>query len=74
MALKSYEIGIFNSEVRRLTAEGESHPEFEDSWADMHYVEVRARDDENALEQIERRFPKRKGFVVNDLVCVTEFE
>lgn len=74
MTLKAYEIGIFNADVRRLNEEGESHPEFEDSWADMHYIEVRARDDDNALAQIERRFPKRKGFVINDFVCLTEFE
>jgi hypothetical protein len=64
MSKTTYEVAIYNAEVRRLMAEGGRHRQLSDDWADIHYIEIQAQDKEDAKAKIELRYPSEKGFVV----------
>ena len=58
---KKYEVAVHNEEVRRLVESGERHRQFEDSWADTHYITLTARDALDARRKAEARYPENKG-------------
>ncbi len=64
---KKFEVALYNSEVRKLVREGERHKDLKDDWADTHYVVVNAVDETDARAKIEARYPKERGFVVNNI-------
>ena len=64
-----YEARIYNKNVRELLEEGEPNTTmWSDSWADPHYESVYAATPEDAIEEIQDKFPERGGFVITDLV------
>lgn len=65
--MAKFEVAIYNMEVRQKVTEGEHHKRFNDDWADMHYVEVEAENEELARAKIEFRHPSVQGFVMNDI-------
>jgi hypothetical protein len=65
--VKKFEVGIYNKVVRELVAKGERHRDLNDSWADMHYLEITARDEGDARTKIEARHPSEKGFVITSI-------
>jgi hypothetical protein len=65
MTRTTFEVAIYNAEVRRLMAEGGRHRQLSDDWADMHYIEIEAQDKEDAKEKIDLRYPPEKGFVID---------
>ncbi len=71
---KTYEAAIFNQHVRDLVAVGDQHEDFIDSWADAHYIEVKAESEEEARSILERRYPKAQGFVLTDIFAHKEFD
>jgi hypothetical protein len=64
---KKFEVALYNSEVRQLVREGERHKNLKDDWADTHYVEIEAVDEKDARAKIESRYPKERGFVINNI-------
>lgn len=64
---KTFEVGIFNKEVRVCVKENYSHEEFADEWADVRYQNVVAETKDEALAMIESRYPGKDGFVVNSI-------
>ena len=64
---KKFEVALYNSEVRKLAREGERHKNLKDDWADTHYVEIEAVDETDARARIEARYPKERGFVINNI-------
>lgn len=71
--LKKFEAAIYNEEVRECLAIGERHKGFDDSWADIHYVEIMASNLKDAKTMAERRFPANKGFVIREVEELKEF-
>ena len=67
-----FEVALHNEEVRRCVKEDERHREFKDSWADVHYIEVSASDEQEARRKIEAKYPSAKGFVVSQVVPVDD--
>ena len=67
-ALKSFEVAIYNREVRRLLAEGNRHRDLSDAWADIHYIDIKAKSEEEARAQITRRYPPEQGYVIEDVI------
>ena len=57
-----FEVCVFNEDVRRAVENQERHPNFDDAWADLNYIEVLAEDEADARRKIERRYPERRGF------------
>ena len=62
-----YEVAIYNKDVRALVKENQSHSFYEDHWADEQHQDVAARDELEAREIIEKRFPPSQGFVIIDV-------
>lgn len=66
-ALKSFEVAVYNREVRRLLAEGNRHRHLSDAWADIHYIDIKAKSEQEARAQIARRYPPEQGYVIEDV-------
>jgi hypothetical protein len=64
---KVFEIGVFNERVRKALAEGASDANLSDDWADIHYFEIRAADENVARTKMERRYPVANGYVITDV-------
>lgn len=62
-----YEVAIYNRDVRALVKENQSHSFFDDCWADEQHQDVAARDELEAREIMEKRFPPSQGFVITDV-------
>ena len=70
--MTKFEVALHNEEVRRCVKEDERHREFNDDWADIHYIEVNAEDEQEARRKIESRYPSSKGFVIQIVVEIKE--
>jgi hypothetical protein len=64
----TYEVGVFNKEVRDAMREGERHKHLKDEWADIHYIEVTADDEHLARAEVMRRYRPENGYVVTSVV------
>ncbi|MCC3861668.1 hypothetical protein [Pseudemcibacter aquimaris] len=64
----SFDIPVYNKEVRAAVQQGKSHPDFEDKWADIHIMTERAHTPDEAWAQCERKHPERLGFILGDAV------
>lgn len=60
----TFEITIYNEEVRDLVSKGESHKTFTDDWGDSHYIEYKAEDEAGAIAKCLHRYPAEDGFVI----------
>lgn len=67
---RPYEVAMYNAEVRRLVYEGEHHKQYPDSWADTHYIEIEAEDEEKAAGKIKNKYPPDRGFVIERVVAL----
>jgi hypothetical protein len=67
-----FEVVVFNQEVRDRVAVQEKHEGYEDEWADPHYIQVSAHDEDGARAKINRQHPPEHGFVITDITPVTE--
>jgi len=65
--MPKFEAAVFNQEVRDVVKAGDHHKEFEDDWADMHYIEVTADSEDEARAQVARKYPEIRGFVIEDV-------
>jgi len=62
--MQTFEITIYNEEVRNLVSKGESHKTFTDDWGDSHYIEYKAEDEDGAISKCQQRYPAEDGFVI----------
>ncbi len=65
--MATYEVAIYNAEVRDCLQKGEKHDNLSDDWADTHYLEFRATDESGARSAAERRYPADLGYVINTI-------
>lgn len=68
MEVSIFEFSLYNSEVRDLVENGESHSQFDDNWAEQHYIQIEAVDEQRARKELEKRFPQKKGFVCTSVL------
>jgi hypothetical protein len=66
--MKKFEIGIYNKKVRELVKIGERHKHLADSWADLHYIEIAAKDEADARAKADRRYPASEGYVIEGVM------
>jgi hypothetical protein len=64
---KIYAVGIYNKDVRRCVKANETHQDYADEWADVHYQNVVAETEQEALILITDKYPPQEGFVVTSL-------
>jgi hypothetical protein len=62
-----YEVGVFNARVRKALAEGVRDVALRDEWADLHYFEILASDEQRARMKVERRYPAENGYVITEV-------
>ena len=62
-----YRISIYNREVRSALKSNLDHYLYADRWALAQGQDIAATSKDEALEQIEKRYPKLAGFVVESL-------
>ena len=67
----SYEVRIYNRDVRAAVKDNESHLLFGDHWADSQVQGVSARTEKEAWDLISRRYPPEQGFVVQHLAVLS---
>lgn len=72
--VKKFEAAVFNQQVRDAVKQLEHHPDYKDEWADLHYIEVKAETSADARKEIERQYPKAKGFVIDNIIALPEYE
>ncbi len=70
--MAEFEVGVFNKEVREALAGGGRHRDLSDDWADMHYVTVRATDEDGARQAAKRKYPADRGYVVDSVFPLRE--
>lgn len=68
-----FDVGIFNQEVRDYVAQNKAHKEFSNNWADINYIPCEAKSEADARLQMEKRYPKAKGFVVSSIKATKEY-
>ena len=64
----TFEFSLYNSEVRNLVQSGEPHKQLDDGWAEQRYIQIKAENKEKAQEELFRRYPENKGFVVTSVI------
>ncbi len=72
-SLKKFEVAVFNQEVRNCVKIAERHPKYDDTWENIHYVEILARDLNEAKRAAAKRFPPSDGFVIDLIEEMKEF-
>jgi len=65
-----FEVAIYNDEVRERVRAGKRHRDLSDDWAEVHYIEVEARDENDASRQVLRKYPANQGYVVESVTKV----
>lgn len=61
---KKFEIAVHNKDVRSLVKAGEKHKNLSDDWADTHYIEIAAQNEEDASQKAVRKYPANLGYVI----------
>lgn len=64
---KSFEIPVYNVDVRTAVQNKQNHPSFEAKWADTHLILVRAHTSEEAVTICRRQHPEKLGFVLGEV-------
>lgn len=65
--MATFEITIYNAEVREKVQQGEHHSRYTDDWADFRYIEVNADSEAQARKQVQIRYPSAQGFVIDNV-------
>ncbi|MBM3570465.1 MAG: hypothetical protein FJX46_17120 [Alphaproteobacteria bacterium] len=66
--VKTFEVAVYNKDVRDLVKKGEKHQFYEDKWGDIHFIEIKAMDKDEARVKAQRKHPPEKGFVIGNIV------
>lgn len=65
--MPTFEVIMYNEEVRKCLKGGDRHKQLSDDWGDSHYIEIKAENEDSALAKIEIRYPASDGFVVEGI-------
>ncbi len=63
----SFEIPVYNADVRTAVRNKQVHPDFEAKWADTHLILIRAHTPDEAVIICRRKHPEHLGFVLGDV-------
>jgi|SRR5690606_102654 DNA-binding SARP family transcriptional activator len=65
--IKTFSVGIYNSEVRRAHMMGEKHRQLDDKWGEINYLELKATSEDEVRRTFMRKFPPERGFVIESV-------
>jgi hypothetical protein len=69
---RSYQVGIYNKEVRASVKDNESHNHYNELWATTRYQEIFADSEAEARSIARKKFPPEKGFVIDIVVLAND--
>ncbi|MBI1363530.1 MAG: hypothetical protein GC134_06060 [Proteobacteria bacterium] len=70
---RRFEVRIYNARVRELLEHGETNNTgLSDRWADAVYESIMAASPQEAVKLMRQKFPPAQGFVVTNVLLVTE--
>lgn len=73
-ALKRFEVSIYNEQVREMDQNNKDHPNFAREWAHLHFLTYDGETEEDVIQQVQKRHPQRKGFVIDKIVEIKEYD
>ena len=59
-----FEVAIYNRDVLECLNEGRNHKFLSNDWAETHYIEVEADNENAARAKVQTKYPETQGFVV----------
>ncbi len=72
--LKRFEVSIYNKSVREYDEKNKVHPNFNNSWARLNFIVYEANNQDEVIQIVKRKHPERKGFVIDKIVEIKEYE
>lgn len=63
----TYEVVVYNEQVRAKVRDGDHHRTFSDDWGDSHYLEIKADDEDAAKLKVRTKYPVEDGFVIEGI-------
>lgn len=72
--LKRFEVSIYNEQVRELNEQNKDHPNFNRDWAHLHYFTFEGESESDIIPHIRKKYPERKGFIIDKIVEIKEYE
>jgi len=72
--LKRFEFSIYNEQVRELDKQNKHHPNFNREWAHLHFLTYEAETESEAIDMLRKKHPERKGFVIDKVTEIKEYE
>ncbi len=70
---KIFEVVLYNKNVRKLVEFHETHPKWDDGWADGRYIELQAATIKIAIKKIRQKYSRRQGFKILAITEIPEF-
>lgn len=68
--MPEFEVGVYNEKVREKVRAGSRHRDLSDDWAEIHYIEVDAKDENDAGRQITKKYPGSQGYVIDSVTKI----
>ena len=64
-----FEVAIYNREVLECLNEGRNHRFLSKDWAETHYIEIEADNENAARSKVQSRYPEAQGFVITEVTA-----
>ncbi len=71
---KRFEVSIYNQHVRELDEQNKNHPNYSSEWAHLHFLTFEGENEDDIIRQVRKKHPERKGFIIDKVVELKEFE
>ncbi|MBL4612611.1 MAG: hypothetical protein JKY91_02605 [Emcibacter sp.] len=71
---KYFEVSIYNQQVRELDRQNKDHPNFTRDWAHLHFLSYEGESEEDVIQQVRKKHPERKGFIIDKIVELKEYD
>jgi len=65
--MMTFEVIVYNEQVRDKLRQGEHHRTFTDDWGDSHYIEIKASDEDAAMSKVRDKYPLEDGFIIEGI-------
>ncbi len=70
--MPKYEVAVYNEQVRQMLKQGDKHEFLDDDWADIHYLEFTASDEQEARAKAHSKYPPEQGYVIENITPAME--
>ncbi len=71
---KKFEVSVYNQQVREMDKQNKEHPNFSREWARLNFLSYEGADEQEVIRKVHKKYPERKGFVIDKIVEMKEYE